>query len=379
MVKRGYKHKTGVFGTDSERYVSRLLMMKRNSQGDRRPDLISVNGRYNPKLSIEVKSGRKQKGVMVDYQLHYALTTMEDYVDFVGEEPPIPEGLLPGINWKESTPFLQSPSVAYHYWLVNRVDEITSADLDKPFAAIQLRWGDIYSAPHRYAFAGFAAARANRIRSGKTVTPRELEKIVADMKETIKWDVVHRGSDYENRKTDPQSWQDLHGRDFLAIFHGDNSLTTKDGQERVRMIKDLYPITDGLRRIEIPGPNKTIIYILAEEDEEVLFDEQVRATVEDRTPIIEKVTRARARAVPKIARISRPVQTTFFENGFENPEFMQTQADNLRMTHRQAAHFYNLTHWLTNGEKEIVDERHDLDDSFEFGANIPKPEEAIPF
>lgn len=372
-MKRGYKHKTGIFGTDSERYVARLLLMMRNNRGDRRPDLVSVNGKYRPRLSVEVKSGRKQKGVMVDYQLHYAITTEEDYRTFLEEDLPEPEGLLPGANWSEAAPFLPDGSVAYHYWLVNRADTITSDDLNKPFAALQLRWGDIYSAPHRYAFAGFAAARANRTKSGSAVTSKELETIVNDMKETIKWDVVHRGTDYAERKANPQSWQDIHGRDFLALFHGDNMLATKDGQERIRIIRDIYPLIGSLKRITIPGPNSTTICILAEPDEEVLFDEQVRATVEERIPLIEKVTRARERAVSLLDKIKVVRQTNLFETGFENEEVRRQRCAALKLTKRQAKYFDNLAHWLAGGEREItadIDSHEgEGDASFEFGAN----------
>lgn len=382
-MKKGYKHKTGIFGTDSERYVARLLLMARNRQGDRRPDLISVNGRYDPRLSIEVKSGRKQKVVMVDYQLHYAITTMEDYRDFTGEDLPEQEGLLSGVNWNEAAPLLPNGNVAYNYWLVNRVDAITSADLDLPFSATRLQWGDIYSAPHRYAFAGFAAARANRTRSGKVATSRELEAIVADMQQTIKWDVVNRGADYEARKSNPQSWQNLHDRDFLALFHGDNAITTKDGQERIRIIRDVYPLVDDLKRIEIPGPNETTIYVLAEPDEEQLFDEQVRATVEERIPVIEKITRARVDATATLGRLPVIRQGSLFEGGFENERIRREKCAGLSLTPRQAKQLDCLVHWLDYGETETTaaDIAHPdgEDDSFKFGANALDTLPDIPF
>ncbi|MFH1802447.1 MAG: hypothetical protein ABH864_03270 [archaeon] len=373
-MKRRYKHKTGVFGTDSERYVSRLLLMMRNRQGDRRPDLISLNGRYSPRLSIEVKSGRKGKGIMVDYQLHYPITTREDYVEFTGEDFPEQEGLLDGVNWSEAAPLLQEGSVAYPYWLVNRIDAITSADLEKPFSSIQLQWGNICSIPHRYAFAAFAAAKANRTRSGQTVTPRELEKIVADMQETIKWDVLHRGSDYDARK-DSQSWQNLHSRDFLAIFNGDPSIATKDGQERIRMIRDLYPMAETNTRIEIPGPNGTTIYVMAEPDEVNLFDTQVRPVVEERIPVIEKITRSRARAVKLLDRMP-VVSQGFLETGFGTGEAREQTGVSFGISHRQVQYLDRLTHWLGAREAELTpaDAAHssEEDSSFDFGANTKK-------
>lgn len=388
-MKKGYKHKTGVFGTDAERYVASLLGLMQNRQGDRRPDLVSVNGRYKPRLSIEVKSGRKQKGVMVDYQLHYAITTQEDYRDVIGEEVPQVTGLLPEIDWSTSAaPFLPKTTVAYHYWLINRVDELTAQDLDRPFAAIQLRWGDVYSAPHRYAFAGFAAAKANRTKRGSVVTGKELEAIVADMKETIKWDVVHRGSDYESRKGDPQSWQDLHGRDFLALFHGDNSLTTQDGQERIRIIGELYPEVKTASRISIPGPNNTTIYVLAEPGEEDLFDLQVRRAIEKRKPLIETITRSRARAAKRLSGLRTPGQQGLLESGFSGNTPPQQNLAPFNLTPQRARYLNRLVHWLGRRETETAQddpdhssdsqEPSDGDGSFEFGANAP-PDTEIPF
>src|SRR3989344_5022609 len=138
-MKRGYKHRTGVFGSDSERYASRLFLMLKNPHGERRPDLVSINGRYSPKLSLELKSGRNKKGVLVASQLHYAVTTEQDYRELFGEELPSRKDTLPGEDWDRIAPILPKREVAYYYALINRQDELTSKDLDRPWSSIRIK------------------------------------------------------------------------------------------------------------------------------------------------------------------------------------------------------------------------------------------------
>jgi hypothetical protein len=282
-MKIGYKHNTGVFGSDAEAYVSRLFVMMRNHQGSRRPDLISKNGMYNPRLSIEVKSGRAKKGILVDYQLHYAVTSYRDYMQLSGEEP---RELLEGVDWASSLPKID---VAYYYDIIDRKDELTSIDVNGEHSNIKIKWGDQFIIPHQYGFYAFAVARHMR-------TNEPLDRIVNDLSNVIKEDVFAINSGYTNRKKDKQSWQDIHGRDVLAIFQDDLAYATKDGRERIRHIGDLYDLSK-LKRVVISGPNKTDIYVLSEPTHFDLFDNQLRGTVAERIDAIERITRQRKHAL----------------------------------------------------------------------------------
>jgi hypothetical protein len=132
FYEKGYKHKTGVFGTDAEKYFSRLFMMLQNPNGSRRPDFITLDGQYNPRISMELKSGRGHKGVLVDYQLHYAVTCEKDYIEILGEEPKPRDDVLPGVGLNG----LDRKPVRYYYDLLNRTDEVSAEELDRPFSNI---------------------------------------------------------------------------------------------------------------------------------------------------------------------------------------------------------------------------------------------------
>ncbi len=321
-MKVGYKHKTGVFGTDAENYIGRLFLMLKNPNGQRRPDLMSINGRYKPRLSLEVKSGRNRKGVMVASQLHYAITTQDDYNEFFGEKFPGFNGseeFLKGVDWSSyKAPKLKTDKIAYYYNLVSRSEECTSSDLDNEYSSIKLKWEDQYIVPHQYGFWNFAVNKA--IRQG-----RDLEEVAKELKEEMKRDVLEKSSHYIERNPDPQSWQDLHGRDILALFFNDENFATERGKERLELMREAYePIRIGrktknkLRKILIPGPNETTIYILSEPKHYELFNTQIRKTVEERIPIIERITRERKRARKLLNKTSNIQETRGLFGTLEN-------------------------------------------------------------
>lgn len=285
MVKKGYKHNTAVFGTDAECYVSQLFNLYHNPNGSRRPDLVSINGQYKPKLSIEVKSGKKMKGVMVDYQLHYAFSTAEDYRDLFGENPPQRKGLIPGL---ERVYLLNgsTDAVAYYYNLINRVDGLRSDELRTRYDPLRIQWGDQFLVPGDFGFYGFAIARHMR-------TEERMTAIIKDLHATIKGDLIHGESRYNERKSDPNSWQDLHARDVLAIHQNDDSLATEAGKRRLELYRKHYKGLANLQRVKIAGPNNTTIYALVEPRDIQLFDESVRKIVGERRSLLEQVLEER--------------------------------------------------------------------------------------
>ncbi len=297
MPKRGYKHYTGVFGNDAEDYLSQLLWMMKNPRGNRRPDLVSINGRYNPKLSIEAKSGIDGKVSLVSYQLHYGITSSSDYEELFGESPPKREGCLEGLN--DLRGWLGDNSVAYYYDIISRPREVSSEEITGPFANIKLRWGDQAIVPHDMVFYAFAIARFLR-------TKERIPLIIEGLKEQMKRDVVEQKSHYLDNKGQ-QDWQSFYLRDMRALFNGvdprDWDIATKPGKIRLRLLRKHYPYFGDLERISIPGPNGTTIYVLSKPEDSDLFDQQVRETVAERKPILERVHRARRRALGLLDRL----------------------------------------------------------------------------
>lgn len=337
-MKKSYKHKTGWFGTDSEHYASRLFKMLKNPNGSRRPDLITIANDLGPRLSIELKSGQKQKGILVDYQLHYAITGMDDYVELFDQKPQLKEEFFPEmreIAWALS----RQGNVAYYYGFLNRVDKVTSADLDRPFSTIKLRWGDCWIVPHEFGFYGFAISQHMR-----TGTP--VKKIVGELWEIIKDDVNNENHDYDKRKGHEQSWQDIHSRDIEAIFQDDLDIATRDGKKRIGLFWKHYSKLGSLSKIVIPGPGKTNLYVLTEPEHEELFDKQFRGVIEERAPIIEKVARQRKRALSLLDKIKPSSDSYLFDEEVpKGKEFVLNE-----LSRRQIKKLKRLIQWRDEGE-----------------------------
>lgn len=341
-MKSGYKHKTGTFGTDGELFASRLFEMVRQPHGTRRPDLVSLNGSYLPRLAIEMKSGLARKGVLVEYQLHYSIQTNADYRKWFGEDPPARVDSLPGID----TISLDQQPTAFYYDMLERVDGVPSAEINTPFAAIRCKWGDHHIVPGEYGFWAFVAARS--VRTGKS--PRELAK---DIKETMKRNILEERSNYSVNK-DSQSWQDLHGRDVLARFHGDDKLTTKHGKERVRLIAENYPRIKDLVPIKIDAPNDTTVYVLALPEHRDLFDKQMRRVVNRNKTKLETVTRSRRKAIGLLSKLQASDEAgELFGNGFKNDGEVPEEQISGRLTKSEIMRLNRLTQWLARGEKPI--------------------------
>lgn len=285
-MKAGYKNKTGTFGTDGEWYAASLFQMAKQERGARLPDLLSVKGTYSPEAVIEVKSGLKGKGVLVEYQLHYEVQSKQDYRKIFGEDPPEREDSLPQLG----VPQLSEVRKPLYYDVLCRTDDVPSDNINTAFSAVQLTWGDQYLVPGEFGFWAFATARS--IRTGQPI-----KNIAEELKQIMQKNILDESSHYQNSKGS-QSWQDIHSRDIAALFYNDPALATKDGQERIKRIRANYKDLSTLVPIEIDGPNHTKIRALALPEDRDLFDVQLRRTIEARTPIIEKITRARKAATP---------------------------------------------------------------------------------
>lgn len=347
-MKRGSRYKTAVFGTDAEQYVSSLFIMGRNPNGNRRPDLISINGRYTPKLSIELKSGESGKVSMVAFQLHYAITTGQDYEEFFEEKFSNSEGMLPNVDWNTNYPQLVNNPVAYYYDIISREKKVTSQDLNKPFSAFKLTWGDQYIIPHHVAFSSFAVARS--IRTGE-----KLDDVVEILKDRMKDDILEKSSHYSSRST--QDWQNLYAQDMRAIFYKDSSLATEGGKKRIDLLAKHNRELDGLERVVLDGPLGTKIHVLADPDDKNLFMYQMHKTLLERNPVLERIAEVRKRALKVVDNL--PVLSTL--ELFENGDGVDPTSLGGALSFRSVSKLKYLASWRRKEDDLLFHETHKYD------------------
>ncbi len=347
MVKRGYKHNTSVSGTDSEFHDASLFMMLRNPNGMRRPDLISIPGISDPQLSIELKSGKGMKGVLCESQLHYCVTLGEDFSYLFGDQvTQRMEELLPRVEDGSTHVHFPKNNIAFYYAYIHRDDSLKAGDLNIPFAAIKLKWQDQFIVPHEYEFYAFAVARHMR-------TKEPLELVISQLAETIRQDAMDGCSHYEERRSDRQSWQNIHGGDVLAIFHNDAALAKKPwGVKRVAALREVYAQVDELKRICIEGPNGTKIYVLAKPEHENLWDYQVRSVVKVRRSVIETVNEERERSVTLLDKmVYTPGESLdMFDDSVEE-ETRRKSGYSFNGTYEEYSMLRRLVTWMGQGEQ----------------------------
>ncbi len=351
-MKNGYKHKTGAFGTSAENYVSRLFMMAHVKNGKRRPDMVSAEEYHKQPFILEVKSGKDGKGIMVDYQLHYAIRTREAYKEMFGHEPPeikIETELFGDVSMPRRK--LRGGSLLpYYYCVIDRTDGLNADELDRAYSTLKCEFGDIYIVPNEFGFYNFAAAVSRR-------TKRNVESVISDLRQMMQKDALNwSASESLERKLNPNSWQNLNGRDIRAVYEADTSKSSKEGAERIRIISQTYPAFDSLQRVQIPGPNDSTIYVLAEPEENGLFNKQLRSVVSERAGVIEKVTRARKRALPILEKILPTGYTTENESNFKQFSYLYNELEKearKSLEQDEIERLERLVRWLDVGEKEI--------------------------
>jgi hypothetical protein len=313
-----YRGKRGVFGTDSERYVASMSLMKKHPDNNRRPDLISINGRYKPRLRLEVKSGAGRKMSLVDYQLHYGVSTGEDYFEMFGEEMPVPEEVLPGMDWLE-----RGDKVAYYYNFIERHDGIGCEDLKKPFSAVQLDWSDQFIMPHELVFYSFAVNWGVRLHNTGKGSLDDIPDLIEYLRDRVKRDLLEQTSHYgEQRGEKNMCWQSYFSRDAEAIFYNDSNAATEQGKQRIENLRTFYPELDSLRRIKIAGPNGTVIHVLSEDDKQHyhLFNTQMRRVISERIPVLERIQEAREEFRGVLGKIKYGGRKNYSGGGFPEDE-----------------------------------------------------------
>lgn len=273
-------------------YVARVFDMLEIPDGRRMPDLMSRHGHLELTLFLEVKTSRNgNKASLNDFQLHYSVRTIEDYFLMFREKPTgLGDSLLSG-----------EPSTTY-YNCVSRTDGIENGELEKPFHDLMFTFGDYHIVPGEFAFYDFAFEVA---RKGK----EPLRAVIERLKNVVKASIY---SGYAGRKQSG-TWQDIHTRDILALFHRQLALTTPSGVQRLEAISESYPSIRTWRRVCIPGPNNTSIYILCKPEHENLFDVSLRQDVERRNPVLEQVIEERMLASEMLKQIPDSQQGNLFE------------------------------------------------------------------
>jgi len=375
MVKKGSRHMTSVFGDDAECYLSKLFLMMRNPNGQRRPDLISIDERYDPRLTIEAKSGIDGKVSLMSGQLHYSVTTIQDYENLFGEEFALDDSVLPGMNNDTVYPVFQRGPVAYYYGIVSRLRELKSGDVEPPYHSIKLEWEDQVIVPHDLVFYSFAIAKFIRTRG----TEGNLGNLIEGFKDQMGQDVRDKSSHYRTRR-ETQDWQNFYLRDMRAIFEDDFGVATKGGQTRLGLLKRYYPGFHDLQRIEIPGPNNTRIMVLANPGDYDLFDIQLRSTVEERTPVLERVSRVRERAKSLLKKMEVEPSKNHNSGLFENGSPKTYSVDNLTTT--EVRKLKRLEKWADWGEPlEVMPENEAISDvDSDLDSKVfEKSEEVAPF
>jgi len=288
-------------GYCGQTYTARVFDMLEVPDGKRMPDLKSRIGRFNPRLFLEVKTSRRNKKASLnDFQLHYCIKTRRAYFLMFGE---MPTGL--------GASMLSGDSSATYYDCLSRTDGLSNGSLEKPFNDLMFTFGDHHIVPGEFMFYNFAFEASRKHREPIREKIEHLKRI---MKASI-----YAG--YGGRvKGGGQAWQDVHFRDMLAIFHRDLSLTTPSGVVRLEAISEVYPLMKSWRRVHIPGPNGTNIYILSQPEHERSFDFLLRKDVERRRPILEQLVEERREVAEVLMNIQLPEQGNLFESSDLSPK-----------------------------------------------------------
>ncbi len=360
MSKLRYKHKTSVPGTDSEYYLSRLFLMLRNFNGSNRPDLVTPDGLYSPRFSLESKSGKGRKVVLNEDQFQYAFTAQSDYEygwrdplfrdQFVDEEKRIMDHI--SSYGKEKIDF----PIPLYYVAIARDDKLKAEDLDTPFASIKFNWGDIYLLPSEMVFHLFATNRAGR-EKGLKAKLADVHKIEEGMRETIKAQISGEYY-YREARSNSNFWQSLSLRALDAIFKEDDTVTYKEkGKMKYDLLHESFPRLETLKRIKLPGPKGTNIFIFAEKSEQDLFDKQIRSTVEQRVPVLNEVITEREEYRLLLNQIKLGYREGMFQTRITSEVPSLFRAKILEdITQEQMENLNRLTRWLGKEETSIEDQ-----------------------
>lgn len=276
----------------SETYISRLFGLARVRDGNRKPDLISVNGDYNPRWSLELKTTSQSKCVVENYQLLYGYTTPGEYRRFLGLELAKEAGFLPGFAEENPELFFGGERTIHYHNIMLRSDRTVLRELDhNPLAELGLRYDSQYIVPHDFVFFSFAIGLHMR-------TKKPIAECVDELKKLVRLDASEQHPRrFDSIKADINSFQNLNLKDILYFFGEDDPRPTEKSRRRVALLRQIWPEVGQLRNLILPGPSQTRIHILYRQEDEDLFARQVRARVEENNPPLTKIVEERMQAL----------------------------------------------------------------------------------
>lgn len=271
------------FGTDAERYCSSLFHMNVHHNKQRRPDLITRNNLYSPHFTLEVKSAKKGKGILVLDQLAYGIRRDIDYTDLVRKFSPSYSSFK---DFTEKALNENESDVAMYYNTVSREDVLTTKDLLKPYSAIQLTWGDQHIIPHEIAFNIFAISYARKNKNKNIMVKATKRKLMENL---AKYDGAQLALWNIREELKSASWQNLEGRMIKALVTEDLKSASQIDKLTIKLLKKNFPEFQDLKKIILEGPNSTKIYSLIYPQHENLFREQIAHTIKQQTNDVENL------------------------------------------------------------------------------------------
>ena len=281
-------------GDQGEYYCRSLYKLMKHPNGDRRPDLISVNGSYSPKLSMEVKTSLTGKGIINPYGLTYGFSGNFDYNEVFNADLPAeqPQQLIADIEFRR---FRSIPEVAFYYNLMQRTDQLSGEDFKNKFSDLGITFGHQMLIPHELIFYLYVIGKMRG-------NGRNFEKAFDSVRQIV-IDFSTKGYDYASPgKNDCQA---IHFNDLLSLYLDDRSLLISDeAKDRVDLLLKHYgeDRLAELQKIEYAGPNNTRICAFYKPEHENIFVEQIRQRIGERRDIVKRLSNQRLKEAASLKK-----------------------------------------------------------------------------
>jgi len=278
--KNLHKSTTQKTGDNAEYYLSELFQMQRMPDGNRMPDLRDGD------FFIEIKSGINGRAQLVDYELHYT-TSKKTGSSFFAQ--------------------LAENRVTY-YDVIRRNDSLTSEELKRPFSNILIDWGDQYIIPSEMVTKLFAIQWLYR--PGNNLP---INEILSKLEKKIS-DDASGATITENNKISGVSWQTIESGFLKSIFCGEKMKARSE--EKLAVLKEIYPSFDSLERIPAIGPKSTQINILSENTDLEYFNNVLLKKIKSQTPLIEEISYLREESRALLKNISPIISQNLFGQSY---------------------------------------------------------------
>ena len=273
-------------GRQGEYYCRSLYGLAKHPDGENRPDLVSINGSYKPKFTMEVKTSGKEKGrgVIHPHTLTYGLTSSLDYISLFGDNLPVedPQAILDDMQHNRMRDL---PAVSFYYNLMLRNDHLSTKDLKHKFSDLGMTFGDQIIVPNDLVFYSYVLGKMQK----ESIS---FENAWGNVKDIVTA-FLTVGYDYQHPES--SDTQDIHFNDFLSLYMNDETLLSEQGKKRVELLREHYgdDRLSALEKIEYIGPNHTNIYAFYKPEDSELFMDQIRQRIGTRRDILTRLTRQR--------------------------------------------------------------------------------------